>query len=639
MERLDRSLTRGIQALVLIILAGGPLAFGAVDPIPFAIIAFLTCGVAALWAVRVWVNPQLRFLWPPVCWAVVAFVIYAVIRYAKADIEYVARGELLHVLVYGFLFLAIVNNAHRQEAAQFVACALIFLAMCIAGYAVFQFVANSDRVWNVFKPYAHRGTGTYINPNHLGGFLEMVLPLALAFVALSRFKAVSRILCGYAAIVILAGILVTNSRGAWLSTGIDLFLFAVVLLFNRSHRKIALAVLLLFATAAAISIPKNPFLHHRARQLIDPNGKVADDMRFALWRPAVELWREHPWIGVGPGLFDSRFRQYRPETVQLQPEHAHNDYLDALADYGMIGVSIIGAAIILTIGAAFSAWRELKPNNRDISKRSGGNKYALVCGASLGLAAILFHSIVDFNMHIPANAILTISLMALIAGYSRFASDAFWFRAQAWNRAAVSAMCVAVAIYIGMQCGKGYREAVWLGHAHRAPLYSPKEIECLKNAFAIDRMNAGTAFQIGEAYRHLSQEGGTHYQEISGQDYAKLANEAMAWFATAMKLNRFDGYADLGYGWCLDWLGRHDEAAPYFSRAESLDPNGYFAMQRIGEHFVESGKFAAARPWFERSLRLEGDEVRSSGGSLKVVNLRLMENATNDFSSLLLRAK
>ena len=55
---------------------------------------------------------------------------------------------------------------------------------------------------------------------------------------------------------------------------------------------------------------------------------------------------------------------------------------------------------------------------------------------------------------------------------------------------------------------------------------------------------------------------------------------------------------------CLDWLGRHDEAGPYFSQAEALDPNGYYTVAIVGWHYVQIGDYAAAKPWLERSLRL-----------------------------------
>src|SRR6478736_5742517 len=133
-EVCDRWCERGIVGLVLSILVLGPLALGAVRNLEFAIIEGLTVAVMVLWAVRMWVMPRFRLLWPPISWAVLAFLIYAVVSYFRADVEYVARLELLRVLVYAFLFFAIINNLHRQETIQIVTFTLLFLAMIIGFY-------------------------------------------------------------------------------------------------------------------------------------------------------------------------------------------------------------------------------------------------------------------------------------------------------------------------------------------------------------------------------------------------------------------------------------------------------------------------------------------------------------------------
>ena len=142
-ELLDRWCERGILGLVLAILVLGPLALGAVDPIPFLIIQGLTIGVLVLWGARLWLNQRPQFLWPPICWAVLAFTLYAIVRYMTAEIEYLARQEMLQILVYTFLFLAILNNLHRQESAHLICFTAIFLAMGISFYAFYQVVANS----------------------------------------------------------------------------------------------------------------------------------------------------------------------------------------------------------------------------------------------------------------------------------------------------------------------------------------------------------------------------------------------------------------------------------------------------------------------------------------------------------------
>jgi len=77
---------------------------------------------------------------------------------------------------------------------------------------------------------------------------------------------------------------------------------------------------------------------------------------------------------------------------------------------------------------------------------------------------------------------------------------------------------------------------------------------------------------------------------------------------------------------CLDWLEKHDEARPYFNRADALDPNGYYTAANIGWHYVQAGNYAAARPWLERSLRLDGNDIARF--YLDTVERKLVENAS-----------
>ncbi|HSY75099.1 MAG TPA: hypothetical protein VK810_06495, partial [Dongiaceae bacterium] len=243
-EALDKFFERGILALVLAILVFAPLAMGAVDAWAFLVVQGLTICVMLLWAARICLSPKPQLLWPPICWVVLAFTIYAVGRYLTADIEYVARQELIQVLVCAFLFFAIVNNLYRQEFSQIISFTLIFLAMGISGYAACQFFAHSNRVWNFTSPYTGRASGTYISPNNLAGFLEMILPLTVAYILAGRMKPVMRIILSYAALVIAAGLAVTFSRGGWAAAGIGLFGLLGILLCQRNHRIPALLLLI-----------------------------------------------------------------------------------------------------------------------------------------------------------------------------------------------------------------------------------------------------------------------------------------------------------------------------------------------------------------------------------------------------------
>ena len=206
-EWIDRVCELGILVLVLAILVVGPLATGAVRTWEFLSLQALTIGALSLWLVRIWAGENRRLLWTPVCWTVVAFSAYAILRYYQADIEYVARLEVAKALLYALLFFLVLNNLHRQEPAQWIAYTLFVLATGISLYAIYQFATDSHYVWNFIKPdqYLKRGTGTYICPNHLAGFLEMILPVALAFLFIGKLSHVGRIVVGYSALVMLAG--------------------------------------------------------------------------------------------------------------------------------------------------------------------------------------------------------------------------------------------------------------------------------------------------------------------------------------------------------------------------------------------------------------------------------------------------
>lgn len=620
-ELLDQWCERSILGLVLAILVFGPLAFGAVPTPAFLVIQALTLGVMVFWGARFLIQERPKLLWPPICWAVVAFTVYAIGRYLTADIEYVARQELIRVLVYAFLFLAILNNLHRQETTQIISLVLIFLAMVIAFYALYQSITGSNRVWYVLNTtYPHRGTGTYICPNHLGGFLEMILPLGLAYTITSRVRPVLRVLLGYASLAILAGIVVTLSRGSWVSTALSLLLFFGVLVFNRAHRLASLLLLVVLVGAGVFMFSRSILFQSRLKQLGVP-ARIEEDTRIALWRSALRVWEENILWGVGPAHYDCRFRKHRPEAIQLHPAWAHNDFLNALAEWGLVGAGLVAAAWGLLGVGVIKTWPSARGSPNDLGGKTTSNKLAFVLGASVGLVAILIHSGCDFNMHIPANAILTVALMALLSSHLRFATEQYWVKADSWIRPAGVLVLLAGAVYMGNQGWLQAREYLCLRRAEAAPNFSPARVESLKKAFAIEPMNPETCYTIGEAFRVQSSEG--------GQNYRELASQAMEWFGRGIKLNRWSSHCYLRYGWCLDWLDRTAESGPYFDRAVELDPKGYFTLASIGLHYVQLEDYAAARPWFEYSLRLQWEDNPISRNYLQIVNARLMEGAGN----------
>jgi O-antigen ligase len=613
-ERMDRWCEWGILGLVLVILVFGPLSTGAVRPMEFLVIQALTIGILGLWILRLWFGEHRRFLFPPIGWAVLAFTVYVIVRYFQAGAEYAAREEMIRVLIYAFLFFAVANHLHHRESTQIISFVLIFLAMGVAAYGVYQYVTDSDHVLGFIKPdqYLKRGSGTFICPNHLAGFLEMILPLSLAYVFMAKIGPVARIFIGYAGLVMLAGIGASISRGGWLATALSLVVFFIVLLRQRQYR-IPAIVALVFLLGFGVAFFSNARLTQKRFSQMFVAGSL-EDIRFRLWKPAVNMWEDHAWTGVGPGHFDVRFRQYRPDEVQMRPYYVHNDYLNTLVDYGVVGTVLVLSAWVLLYMGVFKTWKYVVRASSDGASRKS-NKQAFVVGASIGLLAILLHSLVDFNLHIPANAILAITLMALLSSCLRFATDRHWVRASIWLKILVTLACLGGIYYLGSQGIRRSTEYVRLEKAAKQQKYSLARIEALEKAFAVEPMNYTTAYEIGECWRVQSWEGNS--------DYKQLAQKAMEWFDRAMKLNPYDGYAWMRYGMCLDWMGQTQEAEPYFKRGLELDPNGYYMVEHQGWHLIQLGDYAGARPWFLRAYDLKFGDNHLALMYLRLIDRRL----------------
>ncbi|MEO7298269.1 MAG: O-antigen ligase family protein [Verrucomicrobiota bacterium] len=614
-EKLDRWCERGILALVISILVFAPLAYGAVQTMEFVIVQGATVVIIALWILRIWISPRPVFFWPPICWAVLAFIIYAVIRYRLAPIEYVARIELIKIFTYAFLFLAIVNNLSRQEATQIIGIVLVTVAFALSIFAVYQFITHSPRVWWMFKPpaYVGRGSGTFINPNNFAGFLEMILPLGLVYTLLSRYSHAGKIAFGYASAILMVGVGSTLSRGGWVATAAGLSVFFVVLFCQRDFRIRSLIVLGLILTLGVASIATTHKSQKRFQLLV--SGESKKDDRIIYWNIAQKLWQENIWLGAGPAHYDMRFRQYRPAALQDRPDFAHNDYLNTLADWGLIGLGLILIFLALFYIGVFKTWRYVRRTSNDLERKSS-NKAAFVLGGSLGVLALLVHSFVDFNLHIPANAILALTLIALVTTYLRFATESFWSSIRLPGQVALSLVGLAACFFLVDQGIRQIQEDQFLKAAEREQTLVRK-LQHLQSAFAIEPQNFETAYNIGEILRE---------QSWSGEpDQETLAKEAMTWLQRSMKLNPFYPFSYVRYGMCLDWFTRTAEAEKYFETARSLDPNGYYTTAHLGWHLLQTGDLAGAKKHFERSEELLPNSIAET--YLEIIEQKMSEAA------------
>jgi O-antigen ligase len=598
-ESLDTACGRGIFALVLAILIFAPLAFGGVGAWEFLVVQALTIGVLALWAVRLWVSPKPQFLWPPIAWAALAFALYAVGRYLTADIEYAARLELIQVLVCTFLFLAILNNVYHQEMTQAISYTLIVLAMAASSYAMVQFLTHSTRVWYQFSPDVGRASGTFLSPDHFCAFLEMLLPLVLALILVGRVKPITRVLLGYSLLVMLGGVGVTFSRAGWASAVAGLLIVLLILIGHRNHRKFAALALGLLVAAGALCVTHllSQTVTYSQRMLTN-EGKINLDVfvRMKLWLAARQMWFDHFWWGVGPAHFDWRFNEYRPQAIQLRPGWVHCDYLNLVTDWGMVGGLIVLAGIILVLVGIGRTWGRVRSSEKDFGTGLS-NRFAFFLGALGGLTALAVHSCVDFNLHVPADALLAATLLALLSSNLRFATERYWHKIRLPVKLTATFVLAAGMIYLGWQEFRLGHEAGRLLQAAKTPENTLDRAQALEAAFKYEPGNFENAYDIGECYRQSGM--------VDANPSAEMVSTAMQWYQTSLKLNPYYSLSYLRQGSCLDFLGRHDEAEKFYLAADQYDPNGYFTAANVGWHYALVRNFAAAQPWLVRSDELK----------------------------------
>lgn len=130
---------------------------------------------------------------------------------------------------------------------------------------------------------------------------------------------------------------------------------------------------------------------------------TTSESRDEVVRDTLTMISDYPLTGTGGGTYEISFLRYKGSDIPIYYQHAHNDYLEFLAEYWVIGMSFL---IFLVMSCLFSALLALRKRNHALLK-------GMAFSSSMGVIATLIHSSVDFNLQIPSNAALFVALLAL----------------------------------------------------------------------------------------------------------------------------------------------------------------------------------------------------------------------------------
>ena len=330
--------------------------------------------------------------------------------------------DLLAYVLLGFLVLRTVTRGRQVRTLLYVlAGSGAFQAL----YGLAELSARRPRILFYAKTFSLESvTGTFVNRSHLSGYLEMIVPLAVGLLiarmnlfsfgvkglreraALMMSQGVAANLLLAAAVVVMsAGIVRSNSRAGLvvLATSFFLFVGLAVLAVGRVRYRdlrvrnfIRATVLVVLAAALYVGVGATI-------QRFSLDNLLHED-RPLYWANAMGIVRDFPLFGTGLGTFAAAYPAYEKRGgPEMLLAHAHNDYLEAVAELGLVGACLLLGLVLVLAVRAYLAWRE----------RRNPEAKGIALGGIVALAGAGVHAVTDFNLHIPANAVLFAVVLSL----------------------------------------------------------------------------------------------------------------------------------------------------------------------------------------------------------------------------------
>jgi tetratricopeptide (TPR) repeat protein len=276
-----------------------------------------------------------------------------------------------------------------------------------------------------------------------------------------------------------------------------------------------------------------------------------------IWHGTLTLIGDYPLLGTGLGTYVASFRRHKPTLDAGLVEHTHNDYLELLAETGAAGFLIVAG------GLGWCGWRTF---TRGVARHDPEIR-GLVFGGLAGVVAMGVHSLVDFNLHIPANALTFAVILGLIAvvvhlrGHHDHAVAVFRvrrLRLPPWLCLPLSPLLVVVALLLGVPIVQGFAAdrqaqlAECLERVDQSIVEPAQVIEAWAHAIALDPSQADYHYRLGQAYAREMQAQWT--RDTVGA--FRAGAQAMAAYRQAILRNPTSPFPYLAWSWTLEDLSR-----------------------------------------------------------------------------------
>lgn len=329
---------------------------------------------------------------------------------------------LAALVILGYL---VVRTVVRGRDIRTLIAVLVASGVFQALYGLFELTRAKPRLLFYEKVLSLDSvTGTFVNRNHLSGYLEMIIPLALGL-AVARMNLLTFGVKGFreklllwtskgvlgsvlilaGAVVMSIGVLRSHSRSGLVVLALSFFLFFAfsVYAYSRTGFRqpwVGQTVRTVFLAVVAMAVVVGVGSTIRRFALDD----VLRQDRPLYWANTLDIIGDFPLFGTGLGTFASAYGAYEKGTsTEMTLRHAHNDYLEALAELGVVGTALLLGLILYVAVRAFLVWRA----------RRNAEARGLALGGIVSLAGAAVHAATDFNLHVAANAVLFTVVLSL----------------------------------------------------------------------------------------------------------------------------------------------------------------------------------------------------------------------------------